>query len=153
MLHFFEMAPEEFHHKIPFIVTDLIKELRRRESEKVEGIFRLNGSDTKIRELCADLDRGRIEDWSKYDDIHTIATALKRYVRNMAEHEPLVTTDVYSCLTTVMLLNRPDREVELTRQVIDMLVPVRRYTLSYLMKYLNEILANQKVNLIHQANK
>lgn len=152
MLRFFEMAPEEFHGKIPFIVTDLITELRRRNSEKVEGIFRLNGSDTKIRELCTALDHGRIDDLSKYDDIHTVATALKRYFRNMAEHEPLVTTDVYSCLTTVMLLNQPDREVELTRQVIDMLVPVRRYTLSYLMKYLHEICANQKTNLMTAKN-
>ena len=149
---YFEASPESFHGKIPFVVTDLITELRNRHSENVEGIFRLNGSDTKIRELCDDLNKGRINDWSKYEDIHTISTSLKRYFRKMAEVEPLMTTQLYDLFMAVVMLDDPDRVVELIRNLVNEIGQVRRYTLAYLMKYLYEITLNSKVNLMTAKN-
>lgn len=149
---FFEASPESFHGKIPFIVTDLITELRNRHSENVEGIFRLNGSDTKTRELCDALNNGRINDWSRYTDIHTVSTSLKRYFRSMAEVEPLMTSQLYDLFIAVVQLESPDRVIQLLRKLVQEIGRVRKYTLAYLMRYLHEITENSKVNLMTAKN-
>ena len=86
--HFFSMPPEAFHGKIPYIVSDLICELRRRQWYKVEGIFRLNGSDKVIKEIVADIDKGPIADWSKYPSVHDLAVKCQN--RNQLPHMKLM---------------------------------------------------------------
>ncbi|OHT06033.1 RhoGAP domain containing protein [Tritrichomonas foetus] len=150
--HFFEMPPEAFHGKIPFIVTDLIAELKNRNWADVEGIFRLNGSDTKTKELCDDLDKDRVTNWAKYDDVHTIATALKRYFRQMSEHEPLVTLDVYDCVIGLMGINDEEREVDVFKNVLAMLPKIRMITLGYLCQFLNETAKSSSKNKMTPDN-
>jgi hypothetical protein len=152
MYHFFVMPPEAFHGKVPFVVTDLITELRRRNSSSVEGIFRLSGSAAQIDEVCEDLDHGRITNWNKYRDIHTISGALRRYFRDMAKHEPLITRDVYECLMVSMCINDTARQKVLVRRVLSMISPVRGKTLSYLVDYLREITDNAQVSKMTPEN-
>ena len=156
--HFFQMAPESFHGKIPFIVTDLITELRRRNCEDAVGIFRLNGSDTQTRELCDALDKGKVTDWSPYD-IHTVSTALKRYFRQMAETEPLVPMESYDCIIAVVNIRDTmnsmdinDSIVEKLAKVIEQMPKIRMLTLGYLCKFLVEIAAKKEVNKMNEQN-
>jgi hypothetical protein len=152
MHHYFVMAPEEFHGKIPFPLVDLIKELERRDISKVQGIFRLNGSDTEIKILIAALDQGPIKDWSKYEDIHTISCALKRYFRAMADRESILTTELQDPVIAAMKIPDEARQRELLAKTIRMIPLVRRLSLAYLIRFLTGVAANQAENLMTPSN-
>lgn len=132
--HFFSMPPEAFHGKIPYIVSDLICELRQRQWYKVEGIFRLNGSDTVIKEIIADIDKGPIADWSKYPSIHDLAVTLKRYFRQMSEQEPITTHDAYECF--VAAAETADQNLNILQSLVNLMPKIRRTIFAYLCKFL-----------------
>lgn len=96
--HLFTISIEAYNGKIPFIVSDIINELKKRHSEKVEGIFRLNGSDSRIKELISELNRGPISSWDNIKDVHTLSTTLKRYFREMTESRPIIPFEIYELL-------------------------------------------------------
>lgn len=154
--HFFDMPPEAFHGKIPFIVTDLISELKRRQCEKVVGIFRLNGADTRTNQLINEMDKGRVTDWSKYDnpdDINTISCTLKRYFRKMAEKEPLATHELYQCFIAIMENIKTDPMAKVNLINLVRLIPkIRRIIMGYLCKFLYEIAQNSEENKMNYSN-
>lgn len=154
--HFFDMPPEAFHGKIPFIVTDLIDELKRRNCEKVVGIFRLNGADTRINQLIAELDKGRVQDWEKYtqpEDINVIACTLKRYFRKMSEKEPLATHELYTCFIAVMENIKTDPLAKATLiNLVRLLPKIRRIIMGYLCKFLYEISQHSDENKMTPSN-
>jgi hypothetical protein len=156
-MRYFDAPPEDFHGKLPFPLTDIIGELRRRNSINVEGIFRLNGSDTDIRRLCEELNNGRVENWARYEDIHTISCALKRYFRQMSEREPLLGPEIIPCLVAAMDLGTSNVEFvtqqkNLLKKIIRMLNRVRQLTLGYLIQYLHEVAGNAPKNLMNPGN-
>jgi len=137
---FFYVSPESFGGKIPFIVSDLVKQLMNLHAERVEGVFRLNGSDSKVKQLIQQLDKGIIHDWSEYRNIHTVATCLKRYFRNMAETEPIVPFEVFDCVIGLMRVKDVDHELKVLPNLLRQIPPVRYLTLAFLCKYLNYLL-------------
>jgi hypothetical protein len=156
-MRFFEAPPEDFHGKLPFVLTDLISELRRRNAKHVEGIFRLNGSDTEIRRLIDDLNQGRIQNWAKYEDIHVISCALKRYFRSMSEREPIIPNDIIPCLVVTMDLGSSNEQFlaqqhHLLKKIVKMLPRIRALTLGYLIQFLKEISLNSDVNRMTPNN-
>jgi hypothetical protein len=156
-IRYFDAPPEDFHGKLPFPLTDIIGELQKRNSKDVEGIFRLNGSDTDIRRLCEELNNGRVENWGRYEDVHTIACALKRYFRHMSEREPLLGPEVIPCLVAAMDLGSSNPEFveqqqKLLTKIIRFLPSARQLTLGYLIRYLHEIAANSGKNLMTATN-
>lgn len=153
VVHFFEMAPEAFNGKIPFIVSDLINQLKERHAEDVEGVFRLNGSDVRIKELISEIDRGPIENWAKYTDIHDIATTLKRYFREMLTHEPLFPFELFECITAAMKIDVEERQIEILSQIANELLSKTRYTLlAYLLNYLYFLSQNSNQNKMTPKN-
>jgi hypothetical protein len=156
-MRFFDAPPEDFHGKLPFPLTDIIGELRHRNAKDVEGIFRLNGADTDIRRLCEELNNGRIDNWGRYEDIHTISCALKRYLRRMSEREPLLSPEILPCLIAAMDLGTSnvqfvEQQRKLLAKIIEMLNPARRWTLGYLIEYLHEVAQNSTKNFMTAAN-
>jgi hypothetical protein len=156
-MRFFDAPPEDFHGKLPFPLTDIIGELRRRQSIDVEGIFRLNGSDTDIRRLCEELNNGRVDNWAKYEDIHTISCALKRYFRQMSQREPLLGPEIIPCLVAAMDLGTSNEQFvaqqkNLLKKIIRMLNLIRQLTLGYLVHYLHEVAENAAKNLMPASN-
>jgi hypothetical protein len=156
-MRFFEAPPEDFHGKLPFVLTDLIAQLRCRNSRDVEGIFRLNGSDTEIRRLIDELNQGHVKDWSKYEDIHIAACALKRYFRVMSEREPIVPREVVPCLIAAMGLKVSmegvlQQQRSLIHKIVAMIPPIRALALGYLIQYLHDVSLNSEVNRMTPAN-
>jgi hypothetical protein len=152
MRHFFYMPPEDFHGKIPFVLVDLINELRRRDVFQVQGIFRINGNDTDIKKLIAELDQGPVADWSRYEDIHSVSCAVKRYFRAMADREPILPAEILDCLMMATKIPDEKRQRELISTTIKMLTRPRILTLTFLMKFLSEVAANSSVNLMTPSN-
>lgn len=149
--HIWEEPPESYGGKIPYIVTDIIVELKRRHAEKLEGLFRLNGSDTQIKLLIDEMDKGKVKDWSKYTDVHTIATALKRYFRTMAANDPIIPFRLYNQIIEVGKL-KEDQMVKELKAIYTKLDPTRYHTYSYLMKYLNHISKFSSINKMTAKN-
>jgi hypothetical protein len=136
----FAAEPEAYGGKIPFIVTDLIEELTRRDAGRVIGIFRLNGSDTQTRELIAALDQGRVHDWSKFD-VHSIATALKRYFRQIGEMHPLIPFEIYDCIIAIAQLpcDEEMKVLKIKSLCREMMTPASYRTLAYFCQFLHEL--------------
>ena len=151
--HFWQQPPEVYQGKIPFIVSDLIQQLVNLKAEKIEGIFRLNGSDKLIKELIEELDKQRITDWSKFQNVHTIATALKRYFRAMATIEPVIPFRLYNeCIEIGRNAQEEDEAVERIKSVVKKLDIGRYNTLSYLIKYLHFITEHSDENMMTPKN-
>mgnify|MGYP003084538397 CR=1 FL=1 len=152
VVHFFDLPPEAFHGKVPFPVWQLIKKLRELKAENVEGLFRLNGSDSKTKELCDALDRGPVEDWSKFTDIHTVATALKRYFRSMSLIEPLIPFDCFDCVIAMIALRDEEKEIEVCKSILKMLDKSRYNILGYLIDFLYFVSSNSQNNFMTPGN-
>lgn len=152
---FFEIPPEKFNGKIPFIVTDLIEEMKRRKVENIQGIFRLNGSDVRCRELIENLNNGRVTNFSKYSDINTLSTVLKRYFRKMSESGPLIPFSLYKKLISVMDDSSMSQE-----QQVNLIKPLLRSEMSecrlkilkYLCQFLTFISEHESENQMNIKN-
>lgn len=148
------MPPELFHGKIPFPVVSLIKELRARGATDVEGIFRLNGSDTRTKDLIEELDNGPDVNLRNYMDIHVLATALKRYFRTMSDMEPLIPYECFNCLITMMgMKDDPIHMVAVVKAFLTETMPVGRFRLlGYFFQFLYDISKNSDQNLMTASN-
>lgn len=150
--HFWQQPPEAYQGKIPFIVSDLIATLKKLGAEKVEGVFRLNGSDKQIKELIEVIDNGRITDWTPYSNVHTLATTLKRYFRSMATNDPIIPFRLYNNIIEIAKINAEDKLITELKGLMKKLDPGRYHTLCYLIKYLNEIASHDDINYMPAKN-
>ena len=154
-MKYFEVPPEKFNGKIPYIVSDLIEEMKRRKVEKIQGIFRLNGSDVRCKELIDSLNNGRVTDFSQYSDINTLSTVLKRYFRKMSEANPLFPFSLYNKIISAMNDSSMTEE-----QHINLLRPLLRSEMSecrlkilkYLCQFLTFLAENESENQMNINN-
>lgn len=136
---FFTRSPEQFGGKIPFVVSDLINRLREIEGDKAEGVFRMSGSASGISSLCAELDNGRVADWSAYSNVHTVACALKKYFRDMVASNPLIPASFYDQMLTIPKSTSQAEQVEAYRAIVAALPLPRRLTLTFLFRFLFDV--------------
>ena len=148
---FFTRPPEQFGGKIPFVVTDLIDRLREMGAQNVEGVFRMSGSASGIADLSAELNNGRVTDWSKYPNVHTVACALKKYFRDMVGTDPLIPTVFYNEVLAIPGAPTDDEKVAKFKAVIGELTKVRRLTMAYLFRFLFEV-SQSEVSKMHAGN-
>ena len=147
--HFWTMSPELFHGRIPFPLTSIIEELKNRNAETVQGIFRLEGSERSVRTLIDELDQGEVVDWTKYSDIHTLTTALRAYFRSMAEMEPLIPPDCFDAFLAIQNLKDESQEVEIAKTFLcEVMPPIRRRILMYLLDFVRMIAEKSSLNLM-----
>ena len=137
---YFRRSFDDFGGKISFIVTDLIQRLREMNGQNTEGIFRISGATRDISELCLELDSGRVSDWTKYANVHTISCALKKYFRDMVQTNPLLPTEFYDEFVQIPIETKTnDEAVAKFREIIGKLTKARKITFSFLFQYLFEI--------------
>ncbi|KAH0790721.1 RhoGAP domain containing protein [Histomonas meleagridis] len=151
--HFFTKRLVEYNGKVPFIVTDLIKEMKVLDSGKIEGIFRISAQKSTVENLCLLLDRNRVKNWQGYEDPHIIAGALKRYIRELSGLDPLIGEDIYDKINTAMQCSTSDETLftEL-HNLVSQGCPTRRNTLAYLMHYFNVITTEVEFNKMDASN-
>ncbi|EAY05197.1 RhoGAP domain containing protein [Trichomonas vaginalis G3] len=149
---FFSRQPEQFGGKIPFIVTDIIDELRKQNATDAEGIFRLSGSAAQVTELLLELDSGRVKDWSKYNSVHTIACTLKKYFREMIPNYPLFPHSIYGDLQDASNQANKQIMIEKYKASFEKLSKPRQLTIAYLFKYILEIEENKAKNKMNAVN-
>ncbi|NXG02996.1 RHG25 protein, partial [Sakesphorus luctuosus] len=117
-----------------------------------EGIFRLPGQDTVVKQLRDAFDAGERPSFHRDTDVHTVASLLKLYLRELPE--PVVPWAQYEdfllCGQALDAEEAKGRE-ELLKQLS--LLPRDNYNLlSYLCRFLHEIQLNSSVNKMSVDN-
>lgn len=113
-----------------------------------EGLFRIAGSTAKVKNLVAAFD-ARAEQMHLYDP-HTIAGALKQYLRDLPE--PLLTYKLYPEWTKAAANTDTDKRLQALWQVAQKLPKANRHNLRYLMEFLNELSKNADVTKMNVSN-
>jgi hypothetical protein len=134
-----------FKGKISFIIVDLIEELKKRKAETEEGIFRVNGNFNETKQLCEELDKGKMKYFEEYEDIHIISSAFKKFFRTFNEVEPFLS----GSLKNYDIIARKKNLMKLKRVISSF---DKKNSLAYLMKFLKLISLNSAQNRMNYHN-
>ena len=151
-IHFLKVPFIRYGNKIPFIVTDLITQLERNGAYSVQGIFRLAAKSTLIEEVCNMLDKGRIQDWSPYNNCILLACSLKAYFRSISKESPLIPKEFYTQVFNLSIVQDEEEGIKKLYEITHSFPPSNLYTLAYLMNFLNKIAENSEVNKMTASN-
>ncbi|KAM7078232.1 rho GTPase-activating protein 25 isoform 5-T5 [Molossus nigricans] len=117
-----------------------------------EGIFRLPGQDNLVKQLRDAFDAGERPSFDRDTDVHTVASLLKLYLRDLPE--PVVPWKQYEgFLLCGQLMNADEAKAqqELKKQLS--ILPRENYSLlSYICRFLHEIQLNCAVNKMSVDN-
>ncbi|XP_049710890.1 rho GTPase-activating protein 22 isoform X2 [Elephas maximus indicus] len=164
--HLFEISPGIFgqhledtvHHErkygprqAPLLVEQCVDFLRERGLTE-EGLFRMPGQASLVRDLQDSFDCGEKPLFDSTTDVHTVASLLKLYLRELPE--PVVPFARYEdFLSCAQLLTKDEGEgtLELAKQV-NSLPPANHNLLRYICKFLDEVQSHSDVNKMSVQN-
>lgn len=138
-------------HPVPILV-EKCAEFILQHGLNEEGIFRLPGQDNLVKQLRDAFDAGERPSFDKDTDVHTVASLLKLYLRDLPE--PVVPWSQYEgFLLCGQLMNADEAKAqqELVKQLS--ILPRDNYSLlSYICRFLHEIQLNCSVNKMSVEN-
>ncbi|EPQ31144.1 uncharacterized protein PFL1_01333 [Pseudozyma flocculosa PF-1] len=139
---------------VPVIVAKVGLYLKENATE-VEGVFRIAGSQKRMKELQETFDSppryGKSVDWTKYS-VHDAASVLRRYLNHMPE--PIVPLDLYTEFRNVMAKEpfEADAAVRTYRLLITSMPPANQYLLLYVLDLLAVFAQKADKNLMPASN-
>jgi hypothetical protein len=139
---------------VPIIVAKTGLFLKENATE-VEGVFRIAGSQKRMRELQEVFDTapkyGKLLQWDRYS-VHDGASVLRRYLNQMPE--PIVPLHLYNEFRNVMIKQPIDTEAaaKTYRLLITSMPPANRYLLLYVLDLLAVFARKSDVNLMPASN-
>uniref|UniRef100_A0A3Q1GCP3 Rho GTPase activating protein 22 n=1 Tax=Acanthochromis polyacanthus TaxID=80966 RepID=A0A3Q1GCP3_9TELE len=119
---------------------------------KEEGLFRAPGQTNHVRELQDAFDRGKKPVFDSSTDVHTVASLLKLYIRELPE--PIIPFSKYTQFLSCAQLLTKDKEmgiIELGKQVKS-LPQVNYNILKYICKFLDEVQSHSNENKMSVQN-
>ncbi|XP_060047311.1 rho GTPase-activating protein 22 isoform X1 [Erinaceus europaeus] len=135
----------------PLLVEQCVDFIRERGITE-EGLFRMPGQANLVRDLQDSFDCGEKPLFDSTTDVHTVASLLKLYLRELPE--PVVPFARYEdFLSCAQLLTKDEGEgtLELTKQVSSL--PLANYNLlRYICKFLDEVQSHSNVNKMSVQN-
>ncbi|XP_004435655.2 PREDICTED: rho GTPase-activating protein 25 isoform X1 [Ceratotherium simum simum] len=138
-------------HLVPILV-EKCAEFILEHGLNEEGIFRLPGQDNLVKQLRDAFDAGERPSFDRDTDVHTVASLLKLYLRDLPE--PVVPWSQYEgFLLCGQLMNADETKAqqELMKQLS--ILPRDNYSLlSYMCRFLHEIQLNCSVNKMSVDN-
>ncbi|MBZ3884167.1 Rho GTPase-activating protein 25 [Sciurus carolinensis] len=138
-------------HLVPILV-EKCAEFILEHGVNEEGIFRLPGQDNLVKQLRDAFDAGERPSFDRDTDVHTVASLLKLYLRDLPE--PVVPWSQYEgFLLCGQLMNADEAKAqqELMKQLSSL--PRDNYSLlSYICRFLHEIQLNCAVNKMSVDN-
>ncbi|PWN40198.1 Rho GTPase activation protein [Ceraceosorus guamensis] len=139
---------------VPVIVAKVGLYLKENATE-VEGVFRIAGSQKRMRELQEVFDTppryGKNVDWSKYS-VHDAASVLRRYLNQMPE--PIIPLHLYNEFRAPMLKEPLDVDaaIKTYKLLINSSPPASQYLLLYVLDLLAVFARKSEVNLMPASN-
>ncbi|KAM4678317.1 rho GTPase-activating protein 25 isoform 2-T2 [Discoglossus pictus] len=138
-------------HLVPILMEKCADFIRERGLSE-EGIFRLPGQDTMVKQLKEAFDAGERPSFCKDTDVHTVASLFKLYLRELPE--PVIPWSQYedflTCEKTISTEEGKGHK-ELMKQMS--LLPKENYNLlSFICRFLYEVQNNSSVNKMSVDN-
>ncbi|XP_048195176.1 rho GTPase-activating protein 22 isoform X2 [Perognathus longimembris pacificus] len=135
----------------PLLVEQCVDFIRERGLTE-EGLFRMPGQANLVRDLQDSFDCGEKPLFDSTTDVHTVASLLKLYLRELPE--PVIPFARYEdFLSCAQLLTKDEGEgtLELAKQVSNL--PQANYNLlRYICKFLDEVQAHSNINKMSVQN-
>uniref|UniRef100_F7FUJ6 Rho GTPase activating protein 22 n=1 Tax=Ornithorhynchus anatinus TaxID=9258 RepID=F7FUJ6_ORNAN len=139
------------HRLAPLLVEQCVDFIRERGLTE-EGLFRMPGQANLVKDLQDSFDCGEKPLFDSSTDVHTVASLLKLYLRELPE--PVVPFARYEdFLSCAQLISKDEGEgtQELTKQVKNL--PQANYNLlKYICKFLDEVQSHSSVNKMSVQN-
>ncbi|CAL8279027.1 unnamed protein product [Merluccius merluccius] len=135
----------------PMLVEQCVDFIRQRGLRE-EGLFRLPGQANLVKELQDAFDCGEKPSFDRDTDVHTVASLLKLYLRELPE--PVVPFSLYDdFLACTKLLSKDDATgVAELRKLVQRLPPVNYNLLTYICRFLDEVQSYSGVNKMSVQN-
>ncbi|XP_036382567.1 rho GTPase-activating protein 25 isoform X2 [Megalops cyprinoides] len=138
-------------HLVPILVQKCAEFIREHGLSE-EGIFRLPGQDNQVKQFRDAFDAGERPSFPSDTDVHTVASLLKLYLRELPE--PVIPWAQYQDLLDCSHELDPKSSLgrdKLEKQIA--LLPRANYNLlSYICRFLYEVQQNSKVNKMSVEN-
>ncbi|XP_054630733.1 rho GTPase-activating protein 25 [Dunckerocampus dactyliophorus] len=138
-------------HMVPILVQKCAEYIREHGLNE-EGIFRLPGQDNSVKQFRDAFDAGERPSFPSDTDVHTVASLLKLYLRELPE--PVIPwtqyQDFLDC-TNLLDSNKKEGQEKLEKQ-ISLLPRVNYNLLSYVCRFLFEVQLNSKINKMSVEN-
>ncbi|XP_006000400.1 rho GTPase-activating protein 24 isoform X2 [Latimeria chalumnae] len=135
----------------PMLVEQCVDFIRQRGLTE-EGLFRLPGQANLVKELQDAFDCGEKPSFDSNTDVHTVASLLKLYLRELPE--PVIPYAKYEEFLSCAKLLSKDEETgmkELIKQVKS-IPPVNYNLLQYICRFLDEVQSYSSVNKMSVQN-
>lgn len=136
---------------IPVLIHRCVRFIRENGLNEI-GIFRLPGQASRIHQLQDLYNQGSQLDFSPHEDLHTVASLLKLYLRELPE--PLVPFVYYDSFRRAIQLyeaNRNEGVDEIKRLLIQ--IPKANFNLlKYLSRFLHEVQEHSDTNKMNCVN-
>ncbi|XP_042344711.1 rho GTPase-activating protein 25 [Plectropomus leopardus] len=138
-------------HLVPILVQKCVEFIKEHGLNE-EGIFRLPGQDNAVKQFRDAFDAGERPSFPSDTDVHTVASLLKLYLRELPE--PVVPwTQYQDFLDCTNLLDSSSTEGwEKLEKQIALLPRVNYNLLSYVCRFLFEVQLQSKVNKMNVEN-
>ncbi|XP_068423544.1 rho GTPase-activating protein 22 isoform X3 [Clinocottus analis] len=134
---------------VPVLVEQCVCFIREHGLQE-EGLFRAPGQTNHVRELQDAFDRGEKPVFDSTTDVHTVASLLKLYIRELPE--PIIPFSKYTqFLSCAQLLTKDKGKGELGKQVKS-LPQVNYNLLTYICKFLDEVQSHANENKMSVQN-
>nr|XP_046230325.1 rho GTPase-activating protein 24 isoform X2 [Scatophagus argus] len=135
----------------PMLVEQCVDFIRQRGLRE-EGLFRLPGQANLVKELQDAFDCGEKPSFDCNTDVHTVASLLKLYLRELPE--PVVPFNKYDEFLACAKLLSKDDEMGLKelRRLVECLPPVNYNLLKYICRFLDEVQSYSGVNKMSVQN-
>jgi hypothetical protein len=137
---------------VPMVVEQCIEAVDERGLE-VEGIYRRSGMAVEARQLVQAFDSGlrpNLMDTAVYQDICSITSVLKQYLRTLPE--PLIPYDLYTEFMEATGLPHTDDKYDTFKDLMDRMPFAHYQTLKVLMEHLNRVTEQESINLMTSKN-
>ncbi|XP_056250954.1 rho GTPase-activating protein 22 isoform X1 [Seriola aureovittata] len=148
MLYEAQCGPQRL---VPVLVEQCACFIREHGLEE-EGLFRAPGQTNHVRELQDAFDRGEKPVFDSTTDVHTVASLLKLYIRELPE--PIIPFSKYTQFLSCAQLLTKDKEmgiIELGKQVKS-LPQVNYNILKYICRFLDEVQSHSSENKMSVQN-
>uniref|UniRef100_A0A8C5QPF6 Rho GTPase-activating protein 24 n=1 Tax=Leptobrachium leishanense TaxID=445787 RepID=A0A8C5QPF6_9ANUR len=140
-----EDAVNEEARTAPLVVEQCVDFIREHGLQE-EGLFRLPGQATLVRDLQEAFDCGGKPQFDVSTDVHTVASLLKLYLRELPE--PVVPFSRYQeFVACAHILSRDSEEgTEELSRMVNSLPPANYNLLKYICNFLDEVQCHASVN-------
>ncbi|XP_041826519.1 rho GTPase-activating protein 24 isoform X2 [Melanotaenia boesemani] len=141
-----------FGNKLAPMLVEQCVDFIRQWGLREEGLFRLPGQANLVKELQDAFDCGEKPSFDSNTDVHTVASLLKLYLRELPE--PVIPFQKYEEFLACAKLLGKDEEMGMKelRRLVESLPPVNYNLLKYICRFLDEVQSYSGVNKMSVQN-